>query len=113
MKNIEEFYKKYNILYVECIEISSQKKEIYGDINDLPYQGMYTNLLGTSEKINNLIRMVEKNSGFEDWKQGNLTALIFKSQEKMVCMFFCSDKMGLEDFEYSKEIFEEYNRWVV
>lgn len=108
MTKLEELNKKYNILYAEYIDINSLEKEIYGDLSNLPYQGLYTNLLGTKEKVTNLIHIVGNNSEFEDWKQGELTTLIFKSQEKMICLFWCSDKKGLEDFEYTKQIFEEY-----
>lgn len=113
MTKIECLNKKYNILYAEYIDINSQKKEVYGEIGNLPYKGLYTNLLGTNEKIINLIHIVENNSEFEDWKQGDLSALIFKSCGKMVCLFFCSDKNGLEDFEYSKQIFGEYKSLLV
>lgn len=105
-----EIYHKYNILYSESINIYTREKEIYGSVEELPYKGLYLSLLGTKDKADDLLCLVSEGTEPYTWKQGNLTALIFKDDIKVVCMFYCSDKKGLEAFEYSNQIYEEYKK---
>lgn len=85
----KELYEKYNIIYEEIIGITNRTKEVHGDLNDLPYQGLYSYLLGTDEKIKNFVHMFENQDEPQTWKQGNLTLLGFKQK-------------------YSQKIVEEY-----
>lgn len=68
------------------------------------------NLLGDENKIRNLIGMFETDTELQTWKQGKLTLLVFKKQMNLVCMFYITEKKGVESLEYSKSIFLRYSK---
>lgn len=98
-----EFLRTNNILYAEVINLSDLSKDTYGDINSLPYKGLYSNLLG-DDKITNLPSFFGK-AKYETWRQGKLTALAFRETDTLVVLFYCTDKQGIESQQYAKELF--------
>lgn len=109
-KAIEEICKEFNITYVEIINVVDFRKWTCGKIEELPYKGLYLNLLGDENKIRNLIGMFETDTEPQTWKQGKLTLLVFKKQMNLVCMFYITEKKGVESLEYSKSIFLRYSK---
>lgn len=107
-EEIEQFCKKNKIIYIERIERDNFNRNVYGDINDLPYKGLYMNLLEDNIKINSLIKTIENDNELHTWRQGNLIALVFLCPKLLVCLFGISEKKGLESLEYSQKVFQEY-----
>ena len=86
-------------------------KEIFGDINNLPYKGLYTNLLGDDCKIFDLSQML-RNGGkpYYTWRQGNIVAMCFLKLNNLTCLFYYSEMKGIESFNYSKIVFDEITK---
>lgn len=103
-KNIEQICKDFNILYAEIINVDSMEKQIWGDIDALPYKGLYKNLLSNEGTIKNLADSFEKEDKPQTWRQGKLVLAVFKKQTDLVCMFYVTEKTGLESFEYAESI---------
>ena len=57
--DINEICKEFNVIYMEIINVVDLRKRVCGKIEELPYKGLYLNLLGDETKIRNLIRMFE------------------------------------------------------
>lgn len=106
--DINEICKEFNVIYMEIINVVDLRKRVCGKIEELPYKGLYLNLLGDETKIRNLIRMFETDNEPQTWRQGKLTLLVFKEQTNLVCMFYVTEKNGVESFEYSQSIFKHY-----
>ena len=77
---------------VEIINTNNLERWTYGNIDDLPYKGLYLNLLDDENKVRNLIGMVEADDEPQTWRQGDLALLVFRREEKLVCMFYCTSK---------------------
>lgn len=105
-KEIIQVCKKFNIIYMEMIDCINLKRDVYGSIEKLPYKGLYTNLLDDENKIKNLIMTVEKDNEPYTWRQGEMVALVYKNNTGLVCMFYITEKKGLESYQLSQCIFE-------
>ncbi len=101
--------KKYHIIYMERIQISSMMRESCGDRNDLPYQGLYTDLLGDESSVDALLQWLKKTEKpYGTWRQGTMVALCFFSDDTLLCVFYCTDKKGIEALHESKTVFEAF-----
>lgn len=107
-KEIIQVYKEFNMTYIEIINTNNLERWTYGNIDDLPYKGLYLNLLDDENKVRNLIGMVEADDEPQTWRQGDLALLVFRREEKLVCMFYCTSKRGIESYQYEQEIFSRF-----
>lgn len=112
-KEIIRVCKEFNIIYMEIINNIDIERRVYGNFEKLPYKGLYFNLLGDETKIHNLMEMFKEDSEPQTWRQGNMVALSYKKQEKLICMFYVTEKKGLESFKYSQSIFERCKEIVI
>lgn len=108
-KEIDQICKEFNIIYMEIINITDLEKDVCGKFEALPYKGLYSNLLGNEAEIRNLIGMFEMDNDPHTWRQGDLVLLVFKNQTNLVCVFYVTNKKGLESFEYSQNIFRRFS----
>ena len=101
---------KYHIIYVEIIDTSHMTRESWGNINHLPYKGLYNSLLGDDDQIDNLLHMLKNgNEPYQTWRQGNSVGLCFIQQNHLICLFYNSEKRGIESFNYSQEVFDSFS----
>lgn len=107
-KEIDQMCKEFNIIYMEIINIANLERWVCGKFEELPYKGLHLNLLDDEIKIRNLIEMFDKDEELHTWRQGDMVLLVFRKQTYLVCVFYVTDKKGLESFQYSQNIFSRF-----
>lgn len=105
-KEFLSFLNDYNVIYLEIYK-SKVRVAKYGDIENLPYKGLYQELIGDENKIQNLFMSIKNDMRFQTWRQGSLVAMAIRCQTMWICMFYINEKKGIEGMEVSQKIYDK------
>lgn len=78
----------------------------FGNIEKLPYKGLFQEIIGDNEKKNTILLSIEKEFG--TWRQGDLVLVVTRVEKRLYSMFFLNHKKGLAGMEISRNLFEQF-----
>lgn len=108
---ISDFCREHKVAYLEVIDLMSFERETFGSVDDLPYKGLYQGLLGDINAIKTLIEWLGDDE-FKSHKQGQLKAITFLYDQKLVCIFYVYPKKDIGFMEYNKLLYTQFKETI-
>lgn len=108
---ISDYCREYKVAYLEVVSTVSFERETFGSIDNLPYKGLYQGLLGDINAIKNLIEWLG-DDGFKSHKQGELNAVTFLYDQKLICIFYIYQPKGIGFMEYNRLLYTHFKETI-
>ena len=101
-----------NIIYFEEYDSVTKNIDSFGNIEKLPYKGLFQEIIGDNERNNTILLSIEKEKEFGTWRQGDLVLVVTRVEKRLYSMFFLNHQKGLAGMEISRTLFEQFLRYI-
>ena len=105
---LNEFLLDNNIIYFEEYDSVTKNIDSFGNIEKLPFQ----EIIGDNERKNTILLSIEKEKEFGTWRQGDLVLVVTRVEKRLYSMFFLNHQKGLAGMEISRNLFEQFLRYI-
>mgnify|MGYP001650107248 CR=1 FL=1 len=109
---LNEFLLDNNIIYFEEYDSVTKNIDSFGNIEKLPYKGLFQEIIGDNERKNTILLSIEKEKEFGTWRQGDLVLVVTRVEKRLYSMFFLNHQKGLAGMEISRNLFEQFLRYI-
>ena len=101
-----------NIIYFEEYDSVTKNIDSFGNIEKLPSKGLFQEIIGDNERKNTILLSIEKEKEFGTWRQGDLVLVVTRVEKRLYSMFFLNHQKGLAGMEISRNLFEQFLRYI-